>query len=342
MEHGGNVHKIQRERKIDTLVDFSANINPFGLNKKIKEEIINNIDGIVHYPDPDNYDLVGMIAEKHSVMRENILCGNGASDLIFRIVEAFRPEESLLIEPTFSEYRKALKRFSNINTIESIHYDLDLLSRIKNTDVTLNMIFVCNPNNPTGILAEDSFLEGIIDYAKKENITLIVDESFIDFTHSKSLISKYHNDIIILRSFTKMYAIAGLRLGYLVSSPEVIKKIKEISPTWQVSSLASAAGICAFHLEGFEEKTRSLIDKERDYLKSNLKKMGFEFYDSSANYICFKSHIEDLDSKLLDVGIAIRNCDNYIGLGENYYRIAVRSREDNTVLINSLLKLCKE
>ncbi len=340
MEHGGNIHKMKREKTIDNLIDFSANINPFGLHEKIKEAITHHVDDIVNYPDPDNYDLVTEISRRHSVARERILCGNGASDLIFRIVEAFRPKESLLIEPTFSEYRKALKRFSNIHTIESIYYDLDLLEKIKNTDV--DMIFICNPNNPTGLLAEDLFLEGLIENAKENGITLIIDESFIDFTHSKSFIREAEGSIVVLRSFTKMYAIAGLRLGYLVSSKEVVEKIKEVSPTWQVSSLASAAGISAFRLDGFEEKTRELIGEERNYLKSNLKKLGFEFFDSSANYLCFTSHIKDLDAKLLNFGIMIRNCSNYIGLGESYYRIAVRSRRDNALLVNSLSELCKE
>ncbi len=343
--HGGDIYRYDRN-----MIDFSANINPLGLSKKIKNAIIQNIDSVINYPDIECSELISSIATFENVKEENIVCGNGAGDIIFNIVLALKPKKALIVQPTFAEYENALnsieceKEFYFLQEEKEFQISSDLLDYI-NPDV--DMIFVCNPNNPTGKCIKKDFVLEIIKKARVCNAFLVIDECFMDFVENFEKYStieyiyEYQN-FMILKAFTKMYAIAGLRLGYAICGDnDVIQKIYQIRQPWNVSSIAQTAGIAALSDRDIPKKTRLYIKEEREFLLSQLKQLGFKTFGSKANYILFKSDI-DLTALLLDYDIIIRDCKNYRGLSKGFFRIAVKTHNDNEKFIISIKKILEK
>jgi len=342
--HGGDIY-TKRDIEGDRLIDFSANINPLKMPKAVKEAIINNIDEYINYPDPLCRELREAISEFENVDKNYITCGNGAADIIFRIVLALKPKSALLLAPTFAEYEEALK----LSECKINYYDLeeknnfsigkDILDRItKDIDV----MFLCNPNNPTGISINYKVMLKIANKCKANKVTLIVDECFVDFIEDEENVSiakyiKEYKNIIILKAFTKMYAMAGIRLGYMLcSNEEVNNKMLKVSQPWSVSTVASKAGVAALKEKEFVLKTKKYIKENREYLIEELTSLGFKVFKSKTNFILFKSENTEIKGNLEKKGILIRSCSNYRNLGEEYFRIAVKSEEDNKLFIKTL------
>jgi len=237
--HGGNIHEAEKKyrRKI---TDFSANINPLGLPQKVKKIIYENFNKVLHYPNPKP-KLVQVIARYWNVNEENVLLGNGSAELIYLVAAVFKPKTVLLPMPTFSEYERAARNAKSkirfLRLEEKQNFSLNL-SRSNKVDIA----FICNPNNPTGNL----LLE---DYQKAGNILpklLVIDEAFMDFLPDQkkyTLIWKAVKDrkTIVLRTFTKFFALPGLRIGYLIAHKEIIKRLKRHQPPWSTNSLAQLA-----------------------------------------------------------------------------------------------------
>lgn len=331
--HGGDIYSNKVE------MDFSVNINPLGMPELVKEAIVSNLDRYESYPDPECRELCEAIAAREDVSRDYVLCGNGAADLIMRMCFALHPKRALVCAPTFSEYEKAVL-LSQGNVKEHTLYEgknfevsSGILEDIEGTDV----VFICTPNNPTGRLVDVDLLERCADKAS----LLVVDECFLSFTQGKSLkfLLETHPNLIILKAFTKIYAMAGLRLGYMLCSNEQIRqKIKDFGQSWSVSTVAQVAGISALKCNGWEEATRELIGKERDFLKGELIKLGLHVFPSDANYMLFKSQ-KPLHSSLLKKAILIRSCANYSNLSGNYYRIGIKKHDLNVRLIEAILEV---
>ncbi len=338
-EHGGDIYKN------DVEYDFSTNINPFGMPNNIKEAIINNIDNLSKYPDPYCLQLRNAISKKEKVACDNIICGNGAADLIYQYVKSFENKKCLIIEPTFSEYEKALTAnnavidyyylkeeddfsLNNnfINYIKQHHYDL---------------IVICNPNNPTGLLINKDMIKKILKILKNNNGYLFLDECFNDLVLNAdeySLVNEINNypNLFILKAFTKSYGMAGVRLGYgICSNSELLQEMSKNTQDWNVSYLAQIAGIEALNNQEFVLETVNYLEKEKKYLIEELKKLEFKLYNSSANYIFFKGQ-KNLKEELLKKKILIRSCKNYPGLNEYYYRIAVKMHKENEILIERM------
>ena len=331
--HGGDIYS----RKI--IYDFSANINPLGMPEGVKKALINGFNDFEHYPDTECAKLRRAIAERDGAEYEKIVCGNGAADLIYRIVQAFRPQRALVCAPTFSEYERALissgcevARYYT-NTKDNFSLRDDIIEFIDSSDI----VFLCNPNNPVGNLIQTALLKKIIRKCAECGALLVIDESFIEFTGEKPLSpAELSGNVILLRAFTKIYAMPGLRLGYIIcSQADTAKKIKYCGQCWSVSVPAQIAGVAALEEQGFIEQTVELIKKERGFLADSLKKSGFEVFDSKANFILFRCGLP-LDRILLRKGIAIRDCFDYHGLSAGYFRIAVRTREENIILVNAI------
>lgn len=342
IKHGGDIYNRDT---IENIIDFSSNINPLGMPDSVKKAIIDNIDQYMCYPDCQCTDLRKAIAASFNVNSDLITCGNGAADIIYRIVLALRPKKALLLAPTFSEYEDALRLVNS----EINYYYLNEKNNFKiQSDITdfitkdLDIIFICNPNNPTGIPYSKHEMIKTIEKCKQENVVLVVDECFSDFLVNEdnysvvSEISRFDN-LIILKAFTKMYAMAGIRLGYMVCSNENFNfEISNMLQPWSVSTVASKCGIAAAKEKDFVIKTKEYILNNRKYLIDNLKELGFKVFDSQVNYILFKSNDTEINKKLEKYGILIRSCSNYINLGNNFFRIAVRSSDDNKKLIDCL------
>ena len=348
--HGGDIFTLAKKlgKEDEEIIDFSVNINPLGLSRKVREALINQIDLAVAYPDPLCRKLVSALAHFHQLPETSILCGNGAADLIFRLAHVCKPKKALILAPTFAEYELALKgvdcQVQYYILKEEMDYQigedfLDLLTE------DLDMIWLCNPNNPTGQLTQKEFMKSIIKKCEAWDIKLIVDECFMDFVEEGevySVVSEVRNtpQLVVLKAFTKFYGMAGLRLGYaLIGDTDLKEALVQAAQPWAVSSLAQLAGLIALEDTAYQIETKTLIRNERTYLKGALEHLGFKIYASYADYLFFKSPITALHEKLAKKGVLIRHCENYHGLTKDYYRIGIKTHEMNTFLIHALQEL---
>ena len=350
--HGGNIYKKARELGIsqDRIMDFSANISPLGIPGEIRQAVIDAIDGMINYPDPECTGLREAIAENDRVKKEWITCGNGGADLLFRLAFGMKPRKVLLPVPAFVEYEEALRTAGAGITYHRMDRDLipkeDLISEITED---YDMLVLCNPNNPTGLLLDREYLLKVLDQAKKAGVYLMLDECFLEICRGeenytlKPYLEEYDN-LIILKSFTKLYALPGIRLGYLLSSnPEVIEAVNRAGQSWSVSSLAQEAGICALSLKDYKERVIDTVEQELAYMKKEMAGLPIRLYDGRANYLFFRAPgREDLDRKLEKRGFMIRNCSNYVNLGRDYWRVAVKDHASNRKLIRALKDILGE
>ena len=345
MIHGGDIYSA-REKTDGRIIDFSANINPLGIPQAVKNAIKDNIDGCEHYPDPLNRYLRDAISAFENTDKEWILCGNGSADIIFRLIYAIRPKKALLLAPTFAEYECAMKNtgteidYFYLKEEDQFMITEDIVSYIK---PKYDIMFLCNPNNPTGQIADPELMLRILHLCRKYEILLVVDECFIDFLCDsdkytlKNQLKNYDN-LLILKAFTKTFAIPGIRLGYaLCSNQDLLCHIDQSGQPWSVSVLAENAGIAAFYDEAYLPKTKEYIKQERDFLTDQLKILNLKVYESKANYILFRTdNIIPLKQLLFEQGLLIRSCENYNGLDQHYYRVAVKDHEENIILIEKM------
>lgn len=346
--HGGDIYSFERETGKMPL-DFSENTNPYKLPVGVKQAIIDNVDVFQAYPDPMCRELTHVVAKYYDVREEELLFGNGAADIIFRIAYALKPANALILAPTFSEYELSLKNVGTqihyFQLEESIGFAVteDILKTIPGKDI----VYICNPNNPTGRVCERKILCKIAEECRKQGAYLVVDECFMDFVEEGprySLIKEMENfrNLIILKAFTKTFAMAGLRLGFCLSSnQDLLEKIRCVGQPWSVSTVAQVAGIaCCDEAEYIEESMKE-IQVEKVYLMDRLQELGLKTYESNANYILFQCTI-DLAERLKKYEIMIRSCGNYIGLNGDFYRIAVKRHLENEALISALQDIKKE
>lgn len=339
--HGGDVYSDA------DVMDFSANTNPYKTPEKVKEAVIKSLDIIDRYPDPYCRELKKAISENQKLPEDYILCGNGAAELIYSYIRAVKAEHIMELAPTFSEYSIATDANTRIDRYilskdEDFVVDEGILYFIE--EKRPQVFFLCNPNNPTGRLINNKLLGEIISLCKQKNIRLFLDECFLDLT--KNGVSAVENleknsHISILKAFTKSYGMAGLRLGYILSSDEKLLSAmaREVQP-WNISTPAQKAGVVALREKDFLQKTVETVEQERDYLTKNLKDIGITVYPSDTNFILFFAK-ENLGEKLLQRGIKIRDCSNYVGLEKGWYRIAVRLNKENQRLINEIKDIYK-
>lgn len=346
-KHGGNIYELDISK--EKIIDFSANINPLGVSKKLENIIRESIENITNYPDPNYMELRNVISKEYDVDIENIVVGNGGIQLIHNVIEFLNFENALIVTPTFVEYEKAVKRFNKkVNYYklnEKNDFKLDINSLLKKNLSNEELIIICNPNNPTGKYIDKKDLIKLLDYFKENNKFLLLDESFMDFLEDKlsllDVVKEYEN-LIIIRSLTKFFSIPGLRLGFLVSNnKKIINNINKFRESWSVNEFANNFGKVIFKDKKYIRDTKKYIKEQRHFLTKELEKFKFlKIYKSSANYIFFKSHINlDLKKELIKYNILIRKCNNYIGLDDNFYRIAVKNKKNNDYLIQCIKEI---
>lgn len=341
--HGGDIYRYSG------CMDFSANCNPLGTPEAVIRAGIESLSRISAYPEVGYLPLREAIAEYEKVRCGQVICGNGAAELIFTLVHALRPKKALLLAPTFAEYQQALE---SAGCEISYHYLMEEDGFCLKEDFLhalqpgLDLVFLCNPNNPTGILTERDFLLRILKKCRENHIFLAVDECFLDFIAKpglytlKSALDTFEN-LFLLKAFTKRYAMAGIRLGYgLTGNRMLLEKMEACVQPWNISTIAQKCGIAALGETDYVEEGRAVIFREREYLKEELCMLGFTVYDSQANYLFFRGP-EDLFERCLKSGILIRDCSNYTGLKKGYYRIAVKLHEENQKLVCVLQELYK-
>lgn len=326
-------------------LDFSVNTNAFGIPDTIRQNISSVINAVGFYPDSDCSTLSAALAEKYKISSNCILCGNGADDLLYRLVFALNPHKALIIEPTFEEYSHALELIGcsvyhyQLSPTNQFKLDQNVLSVITND---LDILFLCNPNNPTGNLVCEPLMGEIIKKCRKENILLVIDECFLEFVQEweqytlkqKAALS---SNIIVIDAFTKTYSLAGFRLGFCISGNHVLlKKMKTQGQSYSVSVPAQFAGLCALMDKCYMQKTYNFLSDERNWLFSQLLALNITVWPSYGNYLLFRSTCKNLRKRLLEKGIKTRDCSYFYGLGSEYCRIAIRIHEENEKFVETL------
>lgn len=351
MIHGG-----ESDRKVN--MDFSVNLNPLGTPEAVKDAILEGIQNAGSYPEYEQRILRHKLSKLEGIRPEQIIAGNGASELIMAAVRAINPKKAVIVEPAFYGYRHALTSLGECEIEEYILEDADgfALNAEKSELIDIikggaDVIFLANPGNPTGQNIEEKTLEMLINTADEHNCAVVLDESFlllsqsynvVDINRTSQLLGKYPK-LYILRSFTKLMSIPGIRIGYIMSTGNNITQIKKQLSEWNISQPADYAGrACAEVIANTDFVSSSIdyVNRERAYLSSELKARGYDIYRSDTVYIMLKNQPsvddESLFDKLLDKGILIRDCSNFAGLKKGYYRIAVKDHESNVKLIEAL------
>ena len=346
--HGGDIYANEIE------LDFSVNLNPFAnpLYGALYEASLRGIKRLVQYPDIKCRKLKKAISEYENVSPEQILCANGASELLLGIARTFSPSVAGLLAPSFSGYDYALKNIPNciikrymLREENDFECDEEILSFL--TD-DMDIFFVSNPNNPTGRLMDEELLFEILKTCKEKEIVPVIDLCFFELSSGarfpawKKNAAEICKSALFVNAFTKTLSIPGARLGYLFSkNKDAIERIKNNLPEWNVSVLAEELGVCGARLlmdTSFLSDSRTLIKKEREYLRSELEKMEITVYDSEANFILCKSK-KPIYNELLNNKILIRSCEGFWGLDKNFFRISVKNHDENEQLIKAIQKI---
>jgi threonine-phosphate decarboxylase len=358
--HGGNIYEIGKCHNLNPakIIDFSASINPLKLSPKAKKKIIKDgLSAILHYPDPGCSHLHQALARFYGVAEDQILAGAGTTEFIYEIPRILKIERPLIVTPAFSEYENALERSGRscqihfFETKEEDGFELNVEGLILALTQGYDALYLCNPNNPAGILTEKKDLFRILAQTEREKVWFILDEAFIDFAPEESLTEETRDAsrLIILRSLTKFFALPGLRAGCLVSNPEVIQRFSGSKEPWRVNALAQMAAVESLEDQSYVARTREWVRRERENLARGLRGIpGFIPYPCAANYLFVQLHPSlnltagELRERLIPRGILIRDCNSFHHLGPYFFRIAVRTQRENQALLKALRQVHRE
>lgn len=332
--HGGDVYGK------NVKYDFSININPIGMPESSKEAILKGIKQVEVYPDYNCTNLKKKIAQKKALNENQILIGNGAAEVIFALCQMIRPKNALAVAPCFGEYEKAVKSVGGKMYYNLIFPKDDFIvqeSFLLEIQKHIDLVFICNPNNPTGKRIPKKLLELIIERCRETDTYLCVDECFLPFgkeEKEETLLGNNYEKLIVLRAFTKIYGMPGIRLGYAYFGSEKEKqRVSKVLQPWNVSVLAQLAGEAAIEEEEYLKKTWELVKVERAFLKKEMEKgLCKKVYDSDANFLLFEAE-KDLAEKFLERKIMIRDCSNFPNLTKGFFRICVGKHEKNLELL---------
>lgn len=334
--HGGDIYRNEVK------LDFSINVNPLGTPESVMTALHGAVERCGSYPDMEAEKLKKAVSKSVGIPEEYLLFGNGASELFMAVVHGIRPEKTVIPVPSFYGYEYAAKSAGG----EIIFYEMKQENRFcPGTDIDTvltedtELLFLANPNNPVGNLLRAKTLFCLLRRCQEKRIYVVLDESFIEFCGERfSMLSEtetFHN-LILIRTFTKIFSIPGVRLGYLIcSNPRIRLKIAAQLPEWNLSGFAQEAGCACVGQREFITETENHIKTERQFLEDGLKKKGFQVYPSCANFIMLYSD-ESLYGKLLETGILIRDCRNFRGLCKGFYRIAIKTRKENEILLKAI------
>lgn len=345
--HGSNpqyLYEAAGLKQPEKILDLSANINPLGPPDSLKEHWSEFFQGIIQYPDPHAAGLKEGLARREGIAAEQILIGNGGAELISLLGRMLAGKRVLLVEPAFSEYEQACL----VNNCQIEYFTLGEgwvlnLTVLKERLPDVDAVFLCNPNNPTGVYFSRNFVKELLEECEKQNCLLIVDEAFYDFVEEyEALVPllKESEQLLIIRSLTKMFAIPSLRLGYAMGSKERMESLAAYQSHWSVNGVALAAGTLCLEEDHYIKRTKSLIAEERERLFAFFKKHRFAFSPSKVNfYLLQDMELSDqypLFAYLLQKGIVPRHTFNFPGLEAKWLRFAVRGRAENDTLMEAL------
>lgn len=340
--HGGDVYRNNIH------FDFSVNLNPLGVPSEVQWVLTEAALHANKYPDILHEELIKSTSEIFDLLEDYIVYGNGASEIIMAICHNLMPKSAMLVSPCFLGYEHCILGaaphceiiYHRLKEEDDFTLNEDILDSIMENKPKL--LFLTNPNNPNGKLIEADLLEKIVDCCEKAGTILVLDECFLPLTGREKELSlaykiRSYKSVIVVRAFTKTFAIPGVRLGYAICSKKLyVEGIKNHLPEWNLSIFAQMAGAeCLKHMDYIREAVE-LINEERAYLTKELKELGLKVFSSDANFIMLKAKQDDLMKKLLDYGILIRDCSDYEGLGHGFYRVAIKQHNENSGLVSAL------
>jgi len=356
--HGGNVWEVSEKYKIpvDQIIDFSISTNPLGAPEKAVASIRQHLNLIHHYPDPAHEWLLEALAKSVGVAPNNVVVGNGSTELIYLFNEVFLEDgyEAVIPIPTFSEYKAAIERFGGnmvfIKCDSANNFRLNLEELENSVTKKTRIIFLCNPNSPTGWLYEKSDTLQIVKFAADKNVLVFVDEDYIDFVDDSKrysmaeYVNEYDN-LFVLRSLTKFFGLAGVRIGFGVGSPDLVNVLKRVIMPWSVNSLAMFAAAEAVKDTEFIKKSRLLISNSKRQMLEMFKTVPWlKVYPSETNFLLIEIIRDDLTSTqlaeaLAKKGLLIRDCEDFDGLNNRFFRATVRKPEENRKLVEQIKSL---
>lgn len=353
-DHGGNVFDVARQLGVahDQIADFSASINPLGLSLMVKKAIICALDSLVHYPDNTHRELKQALTAYHGLSPANIVVANGSTELIYHLPAMLHGSRALIVSPSFSEYVHSLGQqhweARHFILKHENNFSLDLEALKHTLADGYDALYLCNPANPGGTLYPLRIIEQVYSLCIESGTFLVLDEAFMDFceeSSAKRFMVKGDNGIV-LRSMTKFFGIPGLRLGYAIASSALAERLDARGGPWSVNTLAQAAGVAALHDTEHNRLTLEYIRQERRNLLEQLSEFKqLKVFPSSANYLLLQitdgmSALEIRD-RLMQQRILIRDCTTFLGLSSRFFRIAVRSAEENERLLAALKRILK-
>jgi threonine-phosphate decarboxylase len=346
--HGGDVFRVARELGLppSAILDFSASINPLGMPQGVRQAALTALEQSVYYPEPDAASLAAAIADYLGLPVANLLPGSGSTELIYHFSRVLRPRRVLLVTPAFSEYERALQlvgtKIDSFALSPEDGFRLDAERLLRRLTPETDLILLANPGNPGGAGIEPAVVEAIVQ-AVREQAVVAVDEAFVDFTPRLSVIGRVpaHANLYVFRSLTKFYAIPGLRAGYLAGPAHCIDMLAACRPPWPFSTVAQAAAEACLREEVYRQQTLQLIPVLRRELAAGLSALGLTVFPSVANYLLARLEgagqtAGEVAAALRGRGILIRDCANFPPLDARYFRVAVRTAEENEQLLAAL------
>lgn len=336
--HGGEVWEYL------PIVDFSSNVNPLGPPDSVVSALKDELWRVKFYPDIVGKELKHSLADQLGLSSSNIALGNGSTELIKNFCESFVEDgdDVTIAEPTFSEYSVWCEwtgaRVHKVYADSARGFEIDINSL---TDAQSDIIFLCNPNNPTGAFTSD--IRTLLDETQRQDTLVLLDEAYIEFTNRESacgLIEEYPN-LCVLRSLTKFYSLPGLRIGYAVANEELISALEGVSVPWNINVMAEVAAISALKDREFAKSSRDYIEREKKFLNEGLRGLGIKVYPSSTNFFLFDLRdfdikASELKAELLKKGMLVRDASSFDGLDDYYARISVRKHEENQRLLEEM------
>ena len=354
--HGGEIYTFNSINNPNSLIDFSTNINPLATPNIFAHMCMNSMNQVPKYPDSNSTLLKEELVKyfDNKINKENLFIGAGSMELISIFSDMFidPDDEIIIVQPTFSEYAWAVQKnggnIVNVYRKPENHFRVECKPIINQITPKTKVIFLCNPNNPNGLLDHPKDIEKIINIASKNDVLVFLDEAFIEFTGEfNSFIYKIssHDNLFISRTFTKFFGLTGLRIGFGVSTPEIIDYTIRGQNLWSVNCLGQIVAQEMLKSEKFIQDSRNFFSKERKFMEDEFKEiLGLKIFPSDTNFILINTENNGIKSNkikelLLKENILIRDCSNYDGLNDYYLRISIKNRDLNIKLINSLKKI---
>jgi len=353
-DHGGNIFTVARTLGVvpDQILDFSASINPLGMSPAVRKALVSSVDSLVHYPDTSHNELKQALAKYHDIPPAHFTIANGSTELIYHIPAILPGKKALIISPSFSEYVRALHQ----HQWEVQHFVLTPENGFAiNTDKLklalgdgVDLLFMCNPGNPNGTLYQQRVIEEICTLCQSSGTFMVLDEAFMDFCEEKSAkrMIIQNDNTVVLRSMTKFFGIPGLRLGYAVSNASLAGKLDAMGGPWSVNTLALTAGTAALQDTHHNKESLEYVQRERRTLLEGLEQFPqLKVYPSKANYLLVEMNgsmtSRELKGQLLLQRILIRDCASFVGLSGQFFRVAVRTGDENKRLLECLGEILK-